>query len=193
MAKTYFRFAGLVAGALALAGVAAPAQAQFGSILRSGTRAATSEDTGGCDNGKKRGVGSRLLGGLLGEAANTAASRTGVTSWVTVPDVTDQLTDAIACRLDPDEQRQAAQATLDATRSVAENGSEPEIGESAAWTSNTREDVSGTSTVLARNNDERGGLQCITVSDVIIVSGEETRAEKRMCRRPPAARYALAA
>ena len=28
---------------------------------------------------------------------------------------------------------------------------------------------------------------------VIIVSGEETRADKRMCRRPPAARYAIAA
>jgi len=29
-------------------------------------------------------------------------------------------------------------------------------------------------------------------TDVIIVNGEETRADKRMCRRPPAARYAIA-
>ena len=58
---------------------------------------------------------------------------------------------------------------------------------------NTREDVSGTSTVIARNDDDGAGLQCITVSDVIIVKGEETRADKRMCRRPPAARYAIAA
>ena len=62
----------------------------------------------------------------------------------------------------------------------------------AAWTSNTREDVSGTSTVVARNDPDSDGVQCITVSDVIIVSGEETRADKRMCRRPPAVRYALA-
>jgi hypothetical protein len=63
----------------------------------------------------------------------------------------------------------------------------------AAWTSDTREDVSGTSTVVARNDDAGAGMQCITVSDVIIVKGEETKADKRMCRRPPAARYALVA
>ena len=70
---------------------------------------------------------------------------------------------------------------------------EVEVGAMAAWTSETREDVSGTSTVIARNDEDDGGLQCITVSDVIIVSGEETRADKRMCRRPPAVRYAIAA
>ena len=63
----------------------------------------------------------------------------------------------------------------------------------AAWTSNTREDVTGTSTVVASNDLDNAGLQCITVSDVIIVKGEETRADKRMCRRPPAARYAILA
>ena len=30
---------------------------------------------------------------------------------------------------------------------------------------------------------------CLTVTDVIIVDGEETRAPKRMCRRPPTNRY----
>ena len=50
----------------------------------------------------------------------------------------------------------------------------------------------GPAPVPVRTLDDNG-LQCITVSDVIIVSGEETRADKRMCRRPPAARYAIAA
>jgi hypothetical protein len=63
----------------------------------------------------------------------------------------------------------------------------------AEWTSLTREDVSGTSTVAASDETNADGLQCITVTDVIIVKGEETRADKRMCRRPPAARYAIAA
>ena len=61
------------------------------------------------------------------------------------------------------------------------------------WTSNTRENVTGSSTVVASDAVDDNGLQCLTVTDVIIVEGEETRADKRMCRRPPAARYAIAA
>ena len=81
-----------------------------------------------------------------------------------------------------------------ADRAQRERGAaEVAVGSSAAWTSGTRADVSGTSTVVARNDSDVAGLQCITVSDVIIVSGEETRADKRMCRKPPAARYALVA
>ena len=37
------------------------------------------------------------------------------------------------------------------------------------------------------------GSKCVTVSDVIIVNGEETTANKRMCRAPGAARYSLMA
>ena len=47
--------------------------------------------------------------------------------------------------------------------------------------------------VAASDEIDGNGLQCITVTDVIIVKGEETRADKRMCRRPPAARYTIAA
>jgi surface antigen len=110
---------------------------------------------------------------------------------VPVSALTDQLSTAIACRLDPQEQQQAADATFQATRS--DGSGEAEVGSMATWTSNTREDVSGTSTVVARSDDGNGDLQCITVSDVIIVKGEETKADKRMCRRPPAARYAIVA
>ena len=37
------------------------------------------------------------------------------------------------------------------------------------------------------------GPQCITVSDVVIVAGEETTASKRMCKAPGQARYTLMA
>jgi len=188
---------GFAAAALALAAPSAPAQAQFGSILRSlpstATSAATTDDSSGCPTGRKRSAGSRIAGSILGQVASSAASSAGISSWVPIPDVADQLTSAIACRLDPEEQKQAAQATLEATRSLEVDGRPADVGSSSSWTSNTRDDVSGTSTVVARNDDNRRGLECITVSDVIIVSGEETRADKRMCRRPPAARYALAA
>ncbi len=194
MIKDCLRMSGFAVAGLALAGLSAPAQGQFGGILGSGVRAATSSGSSsdGCSEGKSRSTGSRIAGGILGSLASSAASRAGgVLYYVPVSSLTDQLTASIACKLDPEEQQQAADATLEATRS--DGSDEVEVGSMAAWTSNTREDVSGTSTVIARNDDDGAGLQCITVSDVIIVKGEETRADKRMCRRPPAARYAIAA
>ena len=176
---------------MALAALAAPVHAQFGGVLSNIGR---SPDTiaDGCPKGKKRSVGSKIFGSVLGSVAGSAASRAGVSGWVPIAGLTDQLTATIACKLDPQEQKQAAQATLDATRGDGASA-EVAVGSSSAWSSGTRADVSGTSTVVARNDAEAGGLQCIVVSDVIIVSGEETRADKRMCRKPPAARYALAA
>ena len=166
MVSGRIKWAGIAASALALTALAAPAQAQFGGILggaiRGGANAAASTDSNGCPKGRKRSSGSRVLGGILGGAASGAG---GVFSYVPVAQFTDQISAAIACKLDPAEQEQAAEATLTATRS--DGSGEAEVGSMAAWTSNTREDVSGTSTVVARNDDDRGGLECITVSDVI--------------------------
>lgn len=181
----------VIAAALALAGLAAPAQAQFGGLL-GGAKKTEETTSDGCPKGKSRSAGSRIAGGVLGSIAGSAASRAGgVFNFVPIAGLTDQLTAAIACKLDPEEQKQAAEATLEATRGEGE-AADVAVGSTAAWTSATREDVSGTSTVIARNDDENG-LQCIMVSDVVIVRGEETKADKRMCRKPPAARYALAA
>ena len=192
-----FRSMGLVASALALMALAAPAEAQFGGLL-GGSRSRSNSNNG--NHGDKcsesnRSTGSRVAGGILGSiASNVVGNPGGVLSYVPVAGLTDQLTASIACRLDPKEQQQAADATLEATRSAdgTEEGA-PEVGQMAAWTSDSRADVSGTSTVTDSDqqvNDD--GLQCIKVTDVIIVNGEETKAEKRMCRRPPA-RYAIAA
>ena len=186
--------AGAVAGALVLAALAAPASAQFGGLL-GGSR---SHSSGSDEHDKcaehKRSTGSRIAGGILGSIAGSAAGRVGgLLTYVPVASLTDTLTASIACRLDPKEQEQAAGATVEATRGADENTA-PEVGQMAMWTSETRDNVSGTSTVTASDqqvNDD--GLQCIMVTDVVIVDGEEARAEKRMCRRPPAARYAIAA
>lgn len=191
MRQRITRWIGAIGAALALAGLAAPVQAQLGGVLGNIGRA-TTQPKDKCRDGKSRGAGSQVLGSVLGSVTGRAASRAGLYRWVPVAGLTDQLTAAIACKLDPEEQKQAAQATLDATRGEGD-AADVLVGTSAAWTSDTRENVSGTSTVVARNDADVGGLQCITVSDVIIVQGEETRADKRMCRRPPAARYALAA
>lgn len=190
---------GSMAALAALAGLAAPpAAAQFGGIdIGRVTRSATSTDSDGCPKGKKKSVGGAILGGLAGQVVGNQVSRTGVGTYVALPDFEDQLSKAIACKLDPEEQKLAAEATLTATRSNDEaDGAPPEVGSSAAWTSNTREGVSGTSTVTSRQGPPGGaaaGADCLTVTDVIIVDGQETRAEKKMCRAPGSKRYAIVA
>lgn len=166
------------------------AHAQFGgfslpSIPRTSSR---TTDSDGCPSGRSKTQGSSILGGLIGQGVGRAARSAGVSSYFPTAEVADTLTNAIACRLDPEEQKQAAEATLEATR-----GDEVDVGQTAAWTSQTRENVSGTSTVTARNDDATSGMKCITVTDVIIVNGEETTASKRMCRPPGSARYSLMA
>lgn len=190
---------------LALAGmVAAPVSAQFGGLIprdvRNVTRDATATDQG-CKEGQKKSTASRVLGGILGRTARNAANRSGVSRWVPSSQFSDQLSESIACRLDPEEQALAADATLRATRSVIGEGEEeenaadyagPPVGSTASWKSNTRDNVSGRSTVVGRDSNE-GAQDCITVTDVIIVEGEETTANKRMCRTPPSRRFAIAA
>ena len=183
---------GVAAAALGLAVLAMPAEAQFGGVF-GGSRNRNSDSGDKCAE-SNRSSGSRIAGGILGSIAGSAAGSVGgLLTYVPVASLTDTLTHSIACRLDPEEQQQAADATLEATRSAdgSEDGA-PEVGQMAAWTSETREDVSGTSTVVAADESGADGLQCITVTDVVIVDGEEARADKRMCRRPPA-RYAIAA
>jgi surface antigen len=167
----------------------APAQAQFGSLLRKVTTPApkpSEEGNGGCPKGKKgSSIGRNILGNVLNDAVGDAASKAGVYSYVPISEVSGTLTDAIACRLDPAEQVQAAAATEEATRGE-------EVGTTANWTSATRPEVSGSSTV-ASINEERGGRKCMNVNDFIIVDGEETQVTKRMCKGPGEARYVLAA
>lgn len=184
------KFAALAA-VLSLASV--PAHAQFSGLKLPSLKKSTAETTSdGCPKGKKKGVGSSILGGIIGQAAGDAAYRAGVSRWLPMAEVSDQLTNAIACRLDPEEQKQAAEATLAATRGD-DSGAGAEVGSSASWTSGTRDDVSGSSTVVGRADDDATGLECITVTDVIIIKGEETTANKRMCRPPGSARYSLVA
>ncbi len=195
---------------------AAPVSAQFRQLIprdvRNVTNDATAKDTG-CEAGEKKSTARKVLGGIFGRTVRSKARETGVSRWVPVSTFSDQLTTEIACRLDPTEQKLAAEATLNATSSVevieedeadsdeAENPEEAplapmrsaEVGSTASWKSSTRDDVSGTSTVVASEDADTTGLQCITVTDVIIVSGEETTANKRMCRPPGSRRYSLVA
>lgn len=189
--RTSLRVSSLGAAALALV-AALPAQAQFGFSLGGGSKSAD-KTTEGCPSGKKKSIGASILGSVAGSVANRAAGR--LASFVPIPEVASTLTNAIACKLDEKEQKQAAEATLAATR--GDESGEVAVGSTAEWTSATRKDVKGKSTVLAVNEGPGKGMpkdaKCITVTDVIIVNGEETTANKRMCRAPGQARYALMA
>lgn len=192
MTKTLKTFS-LVAGALAMTLAAVPASAQFGGIRLGGSRDRDSDKKEDCRSSSNTGrnVASGILGGLARRATG------GLSSYVPVEAFTDVLVTEIACQLDEKEQEKAAEATVEITKiETDEEGNEkkPEVGRSAEWTSDTRDGVSGKSTITAVDDPGEGaGDDCITVTDVIIVDGEETRADKRMCRLAGSPRYTIRA
>lgn len=177
---------------LAAAGVAAaPVSAQFGGLLRrvpqaaADSSSASPKDNGGCPKGTKGNrAGRGILGGVIRDTLGSAAGRAGIGSFLPIAEVSGALTNAIACKLDSAEQIQAAAATEVVTRGEA-------VGATANWTSETREGVSGSSTVVAASAED-GGRRCMSVTDFVIVEGEETRVTKRMCKEPGAKRYLIA-
>ena len=214
MALTLFvRSFALGSAALSLV-CALPAQAQFGGFSFGSKKSTTTATTSnGCPEGKKKSVGASILGSMAGSMANRVGGR--FASFVPLPQFAEILTSAIACKLDEKEQKQAAEATLAITRGDEKTG-DVAVGQTAEWTSASRKDVKGKSTIVAveqvpaaadpgkgagKGGGKGGGKdkqlasasQCITVSDVVIVAGEETTANKRMCKAPGQARYTLMA
>ncbi|MDP8913254.1 MAG: hypothetical protein M3N39_06735 [Pseudomonadota bacterium] len=106
-----------------------------------------------------------------------------MTSFIPTNSFATMLTDAIACKLDAQEQKQAADATTEAVRGG--------VGTTSSWTSATRPGVTGSSTVKAQTM-AANGASCMDVTDVVIVNGEETTVSKRMCRQPGASGYVVA-
>lgn len=180
----------LVLGVLIAAlAVPAPASAQFGGLFkkRSSSSQESSNDSGAkdCATDPSKSIGKSILGNVIGDFTRRATRGMGIVgSYIPRAEVADTLTNSIACRLDPDEQLQAAEATRDVTRSA-------EVGSSAQWKSETRADVSGSSTATSKTQTA-DGTSCMTITDVIIVDGEETRASKRMCKAPGQTRYVVA-
>jgi surface antigen len=124
-----------------------------------------------------------MLGGMLGGLANRALGRTPISGFIPTNTFATLLTDAIACKLDQQEQKQAASATTEAVRGG--------VGTTSSWASATRPNVTGSSTVKAQTTASNG-TSCMDVTDVVIVDGEETRVSKRMCRAPGASGYTVA-
>jgi predicted lipid-binding transport protein (Tim44 family) len=124
-----------------------------------------------------------MFGGLVSGLGSGLLGRAGVAGNVislAMP-VGSYLTDELLKMLDCKEQQQAAKATDDAIRGG--------VGTEVEWKSDSRPNVSGKSKVTASEQLADGG-QCMTVTDVVIVDGEETTVPKKMCRAKGASGYA---
>jgi surface antigen len=176
MLRAFVLSAPVVLASLVVSVPAAPAAAQ--SVSRTGEQC-----QGARQERRRRG---RALGGILGGVVGAFGGPVGgVAGMVTgVLPVGELLGEAIASLLDCDEQQKAAGATQEVVEQAERGG----VGTTANWESETRPGVRGSSTVTGIQTASADG-ECMTVTDVVIVDGEETRAPKRMCRRPPSPRY----
>lgn len=153
----------------------------------SGKEAATSFATL-CNNGQGKSDGTEVKKrrGIFGMADRMSAlTRKIPLVGDFMVDSANSLSQTIACKLYPEEQKQAAEATEEATRSA-------EIGKKVEWKSTVRENVSGSSTVSAKNQLSNG-TPCLVISDIVIIDGEETQVSKKMCRLAGSPRYTMMA
>jgi hypothetical protein len=124
-----------------------------------------------------------MFGSVLGSIGGNLLGRAGVAGDVAslAMPAASYLGDELLKMLDCKEQQQAAKATDQAIRGG--------VGTEVAWTSDSRPNVSGKSKVTGEEKLADGG-QCVTVTDVVIVDGEETTVPKRMCRANGASAFA---
>jgi|SRR3954447_10897395 hypothetical protein len=120
--------------------------------------------------------------GVLGGVGGFLVPGGGIIAAVAVP-AAAILSDKLLTMLDCKEQQQAAKATDQAVRGG--------VGTEVTWKSESRPHVSGTSKVTAKQQLSDGSL-CLTVTDVVIVEGEETTVPKRMCRAKGASGFVRA-
>ena len=130
----------------------------------------------------KRSMFGSMLGSLGGAVIGQFGGTAGAVASAALP-AASMLGEELLRMLDCKEQQQAAKATDEAIRGG--------VGTEIAWKSETRANVSGKSKVTGAEQMANGG-QCLTVTDVVIVDGEETTVPKRMCKAPGASGYARA-
>jgi hypothetical protein len=128
----------------------------------------------------KRSMFGSILGGIGGSVLGSMGGNVGTVASLAMP-AASYLGDELLRMLDCKEQQQAAKATDDAIRGG--------VGTEVSWKSETRANVSGKSKVTAQEQTADGG-NCVTVTDVVIVDGEETTVPKRLCRARGASGYA---
>jgi len=128
----------------------------------------------------KRSMFGSILGSVGGSVLGSMGGNVGTVASLAMP-AASYLGDELLKMLDCKEQQQAAKATDDAIRGG--------VGTEVSWKSETRANVSGKSKVTGQEQLADGG-NCVTVTDVVIVDGEETTVPKKLCRARGASGYA---
>lgn len=146
-------------------------------VSAAAAQSAQPDEQGRCANQESRRRRGRILGGIGGGILRSAVPGAGYVGFIPAETI---LSEAITAMLDCRERQQAVEASNEAVRGG--------VGTTVAWTSETRPGVSGSSTVTGQTA-AADGASCLTVTDLIIVEGEEQRVPKTMCRRPPSNRY----
>lgn len=128
---------------------------------------------GKCDDTPQKKAKRSLFGGVLGGIAGGILGGSDLGGMASLIPVGSIVADELLKLLDCKEQRQAANATNEAIRGG--------VGTEVRWQSESRQNVSGASKVTAQEQ-LADGTNCLTVTDVVIIDGEETTVPKRMCR-----------
>jgi len=121
---------------------------------------------------QRRSMFGSMLGSIGGAVLGQVGGTAGAVASAALP-AASLLGEELLRLLDCKEQQQAAKATDEAIRGG--------VGSEVSWTSESRPNVRGSSKVTAEQTLADGG-HCLTVTDVVIVDGEETTVPKRMCR-----------
>lgn len=136
--------------------------------------AVKAQTEGQCEDTPQKQAKRSMFGSILGGLANEVVGRTGMDTVAggLIP-VGSIVADELLKLLDCKEQKQAANATNEAIRGG--------VGTEVRWQSESRQNVSGASKVTGQEA-LADGTHCMTVTDVVIIDGEETTVPKRMCR-----------
>jgi len=169
--------------ALILSGLLAVAPA---AMLATPPAGAQTQNPQKCADTAEKKAKRSMFGSMLGSIGGSVLGRMGVGGQVVslAMPAASYLGDELLKLLDCKEQQQAAKATDQAIRGG--------VGTEVSWTSESRANVSGTSKVTGEQK-LADGSQCMTVTDVVIVDGEETTVPKKMCRSPGASGYTRSA
>ena len=165
--------------ALVLAGLAVAAPV----LIMSSTPAMGEDSTPKqCQDTPQKQAKRSMFGSMLGSLGSNILGRVGVSGevWSLAMPAASYFGDEILKLLDCKEQQQAAKATDEAIRGG--------VGTEVNWTSDSRPNVTGSSKVTAQEASADGGT-CLTVTDVVIVDGQETTVPKKMCRAKGASGY----
>jgi len=169
--------------ALVVSGLLAVAPVAFASAVYAEGQAPAGQQCADTAQKKaKRSMFGSMIGSIGGSLLGSMGGNVGTVASLAMP-AASYLGEELLRMLDCKEQVQAAKATDQAVRGG--------VGTEVKWQSESRANVSGSSKVTGQEQLADGGT-CMTVTDIVIVDGEETTVPKRMCRAKGASGFAKA-